>query len=113
MQDATEIKKYIYMVRNYSALCLGRFRGLFCALLIAGFSLVPSVSHACCWACPSSDCDAANSFIDDQHQLIIERVEGEFDEDLEQFESKISALDVNCPLRGPIIGIGKRMQTGD
>lgn len=60
------------------------------ALLVfvfAGMLFSPNPAYAiCCAECPDSDCDAATDYIDNAHDDIVDRVNDEFDYDLDEFE---------------------------
>ena len=75
-------------VVNSSGLVFRRvLRSAFFILIFCSFLSAPKVSYAiCCTECPTSDCDAATTFIDNAHEDIIDRVNTEFDYDLEEFE---------------------------
>lgn len=74
-------------MRNMSQYCR---RNITQALVFAVFSFAPvfisSSVHACCWACPQSDCDSAEDTIDEWHEEIEENTTEEFDDDLLRFQ---------------------------
>ncbi len=63
---------------------LSRFACLF--VLFAVFTTYSKSSHACCWACPQSDCNSAEQDINDWHDQIEDDTKENFDDDLQVFE---------------------------
>lgn len=55
------------------------------SLFVSYFSVVKE-ANACCWACAQSDCDAAKDYIEMAHDRLLNRVETEFDNDLDEYE---------------------------
>ncbi len=60
---------------------------IFVLLFLTGLGFAPKVANACCWACSGSDCDEADDHIEAAHDDILDRVQEEFDADLEEFEN--------------------------
>ncbi len=67
-------------------LAIGTLSILFIVTLFIGLVYTPKPAVACCWACPTTDCQAAERIIGDAHQLMVDSVADEFSADLSAFE---------------------------